>query len=276
MRPPLLNVFIMLITVEGKRVGLTHKAVTRRNEVLMRDAYTRSTEFLSTHVVSTWQERVAKAITKAPDLLDYLRPDGGYNESEIMRIAQRIIDAAAAAGSENIPTMEQATKVAAERVLADYQKYLAAVPDIARLLYFSPEDWPVTRAGLDKGIELIVMTADPASMPEWLAQKWESITPNSDVWMDASAAEVAAYVNAFREAYGGAAAPHLASGDVGGVDNRETRQVGVSSERRTLGSVGTEDVPLPTTTTSEGAGRSAGAGGAVEHASNGSSEYAVG
>lgn len=266
----------MLITVEGKRVDLTHKAVTRRNEVLMREAYTRATEFLSTHVVSTWQERVAKAITKAPDLLDYLRPDGGYNEAEIMRIAQRLIDAAKAAGSDNIPTMEQAMKVAAERVLADYQKYLAAVPDIARLLYFSPEDWPVTRAGLDKGIELIVMTADPASMPEWLAQKWESITPNSDVWMDASAAEVAAYVNAFREAYGGAAASHLASGDVGGVENRETRQVGVSSERRAIGSVGTEDVPLPTTTPGEGAGGGAGAGGALEHASNGSSEYAVG
>lgn len=191
-----------LLTIDGIKVGIEHMPVTRRNEHVLREYYERTQEFLQAHVQSEWKERVGRAIAKCPDLLMYLTSDGEYNESELRRIAEGIQYRYREDNEGAELPMNDAMEQAAKRLLANYQTFLTTVPELARVLYFSIEDWPETKAGLEAGIGIIIGTADVESMPEELRKRWETIVPSSDVWMDTTAREVAEYINNFRKGYG--------------------------------------------------------------------------
>lgn len=268
-----------VVTINGQKVNIEHLPITRRNEDALREMYERTQEFLSEHGVNEWQSRVAKAVAKTPDLLDYIRPDGGYNETELLRIAARIREYDAHEHREDdnyIPmTTEASLKKAAEKLVQDYQAYLSSVPDIARILYFSPDDWPVTRAGLNKGIEIIIGTVDTAKLPEDLRSMWNTVTPSSDVWLDTEASEVAAYVNGFRTAYGADPVSVVADRPVGSVEGGEARPVGVPADGPTVGVVDAEELPAPAPAPSQGASRGTGDEPEVEHVGSGDTANAT-
>jgi len=262
-----------LVTIGGKRISVTYMPVTRRNEHALREFYARSQKFLEDAGVTEWQERVAKAVAKAPDLLNYIRPDGGYNESELTRQAERIIayDNHINKDAEgHLPmSMDVALKQAAIKLVDEYQEYLASVPDIARILYFNPDEWPVNAKALDVGIEILMGTIDVSKLPDDLRNKWPDVVPSSDIWFDTEASEVAEYVNHFRSAFGSGAVQAVADRHVGSVADRASGSVGIQSDGLPLRDVDTQELHIFTAVGGEGVGRSAGTGDALAYVSSG-------
>jgi hypothetical protein len=186
------------ITIDGKPVRIEPLPATRRNELLLRESYEETQNWLEKNAVSTFTARLASVCEQFSELLQYVTPDGNYNRIELQRIAEMYAQDYADGDGNTLP-MDKALEMATETVKTNYDAWLRENPTAARMLFFDAASWPATVRGRDKGIDILKRTANLAALAD--ADLAQRIQTDEGVWLDATPEEVANYVNQFREKY---------------------------------------------------------------------------
>jgi hypothetical protein len=187
------------LTIDGKPVTIEPLPATRRNETLLREVYADTTSWLAANAGDTFRARLARVCEKFSELLQFVTPDGEYNRGELARLADMYAEDYKDGDGNTMPR-EEALKMAVETLKTNYESWLRDNPVAARLLFFDAAAWPETAKGRDKGIELLRRTANLAALSD--ADLAERIASGDETaFIDTTPAEVARYVDRFREAY---------------------------------------------------------------------------
>lgn len=188
-----------ILTIDGKPVTIDPLPATRRNEALLREVYADTAKWLSDNAGDTFRVRLARVCERFSELLEYVTPEGEYNRGELSRLAEMYAEDYKDADGHAMPR-EQALKMAVDTMKENYERWLRDNPVAARLLFFDAASWPATARGRDKGIEILRRTANLAALAD--TDLAERIADGSEsVFEDTTPAEVAHYVDRFREDY---------------------------------------------------------------------------
>ena len=192
----------MKLSIHGVDVTLTHKPITLRNA----DALTEWAKRCKAHVQDTnkgaQESFFVELMNKYPDLLDVLTVTGDVNPQAIERYITKqresveYHNANLAEGEEAIGfDAEQVNKDALAYVQKTIQDMMKDSPAIARILQFTMPQYSDDLESLKLGIECVIATYDDS---KFTTEQNEAIKDkDSDHWLDASASEVATYVNNF-------------------------------------------------------------------------------
>lgn len=198
---------------------LQHMPITMRNEAACREWYERLKKITEGSAVSTMQIRIAEAIRRWPDVLDYLTPQGRFNPLRIRERADSIIRNNAGLRDEvtaenkrkaalrgkkketlqDVPellTESRAVEIAHVELQDDWTLWLKDNIECAKILYFDVASYPTTLPAYKAGITCIQATFDRTNTPTDIANGVDS-DPSSDFWLDVTAHEVATYCDRF-------------------------------------------------------------------------------
>lgn len=190
-----------------------HIPITLRNESLAREWYDRLTKFAHETNVGLMTDSILNVMRINPDVMEYINEVGSLNTETVMRRSRALIDghkttyewekAEAEKDDREFtkvfePMSEDvAIKLAAKELQEAWTNFLRDNPAVGKALYFNLQGFPATLDSLKLGIECIRATVDRKRTSSDVVALIDS--PNdSDFWMDASATEVAGYVDGFR------------------------------------------------------------------------------
>jgi len=192
----------MKLSINGTEVVLTHKPVTLRNA----DTLTAFARKCKDHVLATnknaQESFFVDLMNRHPDLLEVLTVTGDVNPQAIDKYIAKTKESLeyynanrAEGEDEKVFDAEQAQRDAVAYVQKTIQDMMKDSPSIAKILQFTMPQFGDDLESLKLGIECIVATYDGTKFDA--DQNAAIVDKDSDHWLDASASEVAAYVNTF-------------------------------------------------------------------------------
>ena len=192
----------MELFINGTKVVLSHKPITLRNA----EALTEWARKCKDHVMVTnkgaQESFFVDLMNRHPDLLDVLTVTGDVNPKALETYIERerksveFHNANLGEGEEAITfDAEKAQRDAVDYVQKTIQDMMKDSPSIAKILQFTMPQFSDDLESLKLGIECIVATYDESKFDDDQNAAIKDV--HSDHWLDASAAEVATYVNNF-------------------------------------------------------------------------------
>jgi len=188
--------------IKGAKVVLTHKPVTLRNAETLTAWATKLRNHVMANAKQAQQRFMRDITTKYPDILDVLTVEGEVSPSAIAKFVER--DRASVEyhnnnlqeGEEPIEWNEaKSMQDAVAHVNKTIGDMMKDTPAIAKILQFTMPAFGEDLESLKLGIDCIIATYDDSKFDA--DQNAAIKDKDSDHWLDASAAEVATYVNNF-------------------------------------------------------------------------------
>lgn len=185
--------------------------ITLANEHKIRPFYDKVRAFMQEKNAVSMMRTVARLRVADPMLSELLDEFGRPSESWFTKQVEVMLSNDVAfrehRQSEGLPTAEPLTReLAIETAKKDHARimseYFVANPEVARQLYFDFGAYPVSLEGLKIGIDTIRGCGDlDALEATYGANARESVVTDSEFWQNVTAAEVAAWVTRFCEAW---------------------------------------------------------------------------
>lgn len=195
---------------------LHHIPITLRNEATARDWYERLTKFAHETNVTLMVDSIMNVMRINPDVMEYINELGSLNGVTIEKRAKQTMASHKAdydhrkaeileEGKEFDEVYEPLTEAESYKIaVADLQQawtnFLRDNPAVGKALYFNLEGFPATIEALRLGIDCIRQTLDRKRTSLDVIALIDSAN-DSDFWLDASATEVAGYVDGFRSQF---------------------------------------------------------------------------
>jgi hypothetical protein len=192
----------MELLINGTKVVLSHKPITLRNAEALTEWARKCKDHVAATNKASQETFFVDLMNRHPDLLDVLTVTGDVNPKALETYIERERTSVeyhnlnlSEGESPIVFDAEKAQRDAVAYVQKTIQGMMKDSPSIAKILQFTMPQFGDDLESLKLGIDCIIATYDDSKFDA--DQNAAIKDKDSDHWLDASAVEVATYVNNF-------------------------------------------------------------------------------